>query len=90
VSLIAFREQSAQRIDFNIEQLLAALKPFAFVVIFNSDDDDTWNAKAKMRIKTEGAQFSVYSDFKHPTCKAALEQLLTRVEQAVKDLSSRA
>lgn len=86
MSLIPFREKTATRIDLNIEQLLAALKPFAFVRMFNSPTDDTWSATADMRVKTEGATFEVKSGYKHATCKDALQELLARVETAIATL----
>lgn len=73
-------------VNLSIEELLSRLGRYAFVNIHNATDDGTWSARAEMRIKTEGAEFTVRSGFGHASAKSALVTLLRLVENAVSEL----
>lgn len=73
---------NADRTSWNSDDLVAELTKYAFVDVFHSETNDTFSAKATMRIKTPGAEFTVASGFRHPTMKAALTKLLSLVENA--------
>jgi len=70
----------------NIEDLLEKLRPYAHISIFQYDDE-TWSAKASLRIRAEGGKFEIESGYKHRSCKAACEVLLQRVLAVVNQAS---
>lgn len=84
-----YQPTNPRLIDLSLEQLLAELGRYAFVTIFNSDNDDTWSARATMRIKTKGAEFTVQSGYKHASTKSALMALLELVQNAVTELGDK-
>jgi hypothetical protein len=66
----------------NSDELLDRLRPYARVNLFQADND-TWSARALLRIQAEGAEFEIKSGFNFPTANDALAELLRRVELIV-------
>lgn len=74
--------------DMTIEEILAELYSVSFPRLSCLEHSGLWYAKADMRIKVQGAEFSVASESKHPTPAGALRELLDRVRNAMKQLGA--
>lgn len=72
--------------DMTIEEMLAELYAVSFPRLTCMELNGLWHAVAEMRIKVQGAEFTVKSDFKHETPASALRQLTERVRNAMKQL----
>ena len=75
--------------DMTIEEMLDELYTVSFPRLSCQESSGTWYAQAEMRIKVQGAEFKVSSEFRHPTPTSALRELLERVRSAMKQLNER-
>jgi len=68
------------------DDYLAKIAPYARVMI-HQHDDDTWSATATLRIRAEGGEFKIKSEFNHKCAPDALRVLLSRILNVVRQAS---
>lgn len=73
--------------QMTLEEMFEELYQVSFPQVYCFERNGHWYAKAEMRIKVQGAEFTVSSDMKHETIKSAVSELVERVRNAMKQLA---